>query len=256
MTITKLLQNKQQGLLNIYITAGFPRIDSLTKIIPALEHSGVDIVEIGLPYSDPISDGPTIQQSNKQAIKNGINIQLIFEQLKNTPTTMALLMMGYFNSIYHFGIEDFCKKCKEVGVSGLIIPDLPIDVFTEKYMELFDQYDLSIIFLITPETAVERIRKIDSMSHSFIYAVSSSSTTGQKKSIHDSQEYLLYLKNLNLKTPFLVGFHISTHNDFEFVKKYSAGAIIGSAFIKHIKQSQNLAKDTTQFIKSIKQQTL
>ncbi len=252
MNIKSLFETKAEKLLNIYITAGFPKLNSLEQIIPALSNAGTDIIEIGIPYSDPISDGPTIQMSNAQAINNGITLEAIFNQLEKIEVNTPLVLMGYFNSILQFGIKEFCKQCKNVGVSGLIIPDLPIDVYLKKYQSTFVENELSNIFLITPETSEERIQFIDRHSSSFIFAVSSSSTTGNSKNIEDSQEYLQGLKEMNLNTSILVGFNIRNRSNYEFVSQYASGAIIGSAFIKHINNSQDIIDDVSNFVKNIK----
>ena len=252
MTLNELFKNKKKNLLNIYFTAGYPKIDSLPEILESLEESGVDMVEIGLPYSDPLSDGPTIQQSSSIAIKNGITTELVFQQLKMTESTIPKIIMGYFNAVFLYGVEEFCKKCKEVGVSGIILPDLPMDIYKEKYEATFEQYDLSFISLVTPETSDERFHQIDENSTSFIYAVSSSSTTGKGNGIQSSERYLKRLKEMKLKHPLMVGFNISEKEDFEFATKYTSGGIIGSAFIKHISNSNNLKEDIHSFINNIR----
>lgn len=252
MTLEKLFDNRKAPLLNIYFTAGFPNLDSMPEILMALEEAGVDMVEIGLPYSDPLSDGPTIQNSSSIAIKNGITTELIFEQLANYPSKIPKVMMGYFNAVYQYGIEKFCQKCQSIGINGIILPDLPIPVYQEKYQALFEQYGLAIIFLITPETSENRIRYIDECSTSFIYAVSSSSTTGKGTDIQPAKAYLSRLKSMQLKSPLMVGFNIRTKNDFDFATTYCAGGIIGSAFIKAIEGSENLNRDTKTFVQSIK----
>ena len=250
--IHELFKNKKEPLLNIYFTAGFPRLDSMPKILTGLEEAGVDMVEIGMPYSDPLSDGPTIQSSSSIAIKNGMTTNLIFEQLANCNSKIPKIMMGYFNAVYIYGIEKFCKKCKANGVSGVILPDLPIDIYQEKYREVFEKYGLDAIFLITPETSEARIRFIDKCSTSFIYAVSSSSTTGKGTGIQSAKPYLSRLKAMNLESPLMVGFNISTKEDFDFASSYTAGGIIGSEFIRQIKDSKNLKKDIKTFIQSIR----
>lgn len=254
MRIQKVFNNKKKALLNIYFTAGFPELNSMPEILSGLEEAGVDLVEIGMPYSDPLSDGPTIQNSSSVAIKNGITTDLIFEQLSHCQSNLPLIMMGYFNAIYLYGIEKFCKKCKENGVSGVILPDLPLDLYQEKYQALFKLYGIAVIFLITPQTSEERIRYIDKCSTAFIYAVSSSSTTGKGIGIQSAKSYLSRLKQMNLNSPLMVGFNISTKKDFDFASSYTAGGIIGSAFIKHIKGSKNVKEDTKTFIQQIREQ--
>lgn len=252
MTIQEVFKNKGNSLLNIYFTAGFPQLNSMAEILTGLEEAGVDMVEIGMPYSDPLSDGPTIQDSNSVAIQNGITTDLIFEQLQKHPTSIPKIMMGYFNAVYLYGVEKFCEQCKKNGVTGVILPDLPLDIYLEKYKSTFDGHNISNIFLITPETPPERIRFIDSHSTSFIYAVSSSSTTGKGTGIQSAQSYLERLKSMKLKNPIMVGFNISTKADFDFATSYTAGGIIGSAFIKHISGSKNLKQDSINFIRKIK----
>ncbi len=252
MNLQELFKNKKEPLLNIYFTAGFPELNSMPEILAGLEEAGVDMVEIGMPFSDPLSDGPTIQESSSIAIKNGITTDMIFEQLANNTSNIPKIMMGYFNTVYLYGIEKFCKKCKENGVGGLIIPDLPIDIYQEKYHSIFVHYGIAIIFLITPQTSEERIRYIDKCSTSFIYAVSSSSTTGKGTGIQSAESYLRRLKQMNLSSPLMVGFNISTKEDFDFASTYATGGIIGSAFIKHIKGSKNIKEDIKTFIQTIR----
>ncbi len=252
MHINELFQQEVSNLLNIYTTAGYPQLESLTEILPALDKAGVDLIEIGIPYSDPISDGLTIQASNAIAIANGISMDLIFDQVSKTSVKAPLILMGYFNSILQYGITKFCSSCEAAGISGLIIPDLPIDIYLNKYKSIFDENKLSNIFLVTPDTSEERIRYIDEHSSSFIYAVSSSSTTGNNKSVEGSADYLKRLKDLQLKTDLLVGFNIRSRENIAFVSQYASGAIIGSAFIKHIAESKNLVKDVTSFVEQVK----
>lgn len=250
--IQDVLKTKSKNLLNIYLTAGFPTINSMPEILAGLEEAGVDMVEIGMPYSDPLSDGPIIQESSAIAIKNGMTTDLIFEQLAQYTGKIPKIMMGYFNAVYVYGVEKFCEKCAETGVRGVIIPDLPMDIFQEKYHAYFERHGIATIFLITPQTSEERIRFIDENSSAFIYAVSSASTTGKGTGIKSAKAYLERLQRMNLKSPLLVGFNIGTKDDFDFACKYTAGGIIGSAFIKHIKNSKNLKRDTQAFIKAIK----
>ena len=224
-------------LLSIYFTAGFPQLNDTVSIIRNLEKSGVDMIEIGLPFSDPLADGPTIQESSTQALKNGMTTTLLFEQLKDIRETVSipLLIMGYFNPMLQYGVEAFCKKCYEIGIDGLIIPDLPVDVYHEEYKEIFDKYGLVNVFLITPQTSKERIGYIDSISNGFIYMVSSASTTGAKSGFGETQEsYFKKIADMNLENPQIVGFGISNNDTFRQATKYASGAIIGSAFIKHL----------------------
>ena len=247
----KLNENKK--LLSIYFTAGYPSLNDTVKVIQSLENAGVDMIEIGLPFSDPLADGPTIQASSTQALKNGMTTELLFEQLKNIRETVSipLLIMGYFNPILQYGVEAFCEKCFEVGIDGLIIPDLPIDVFTEDYQAIFEKYGLFNVFLITPQTSEERINYIDSFSNGFIYMVSSASTTGAKTGFGDQQlDYFKRISEMNLNTPQIVGFGISNSDTFQQATQFSEGAIIGSAFIKHLSESG--IEKISEFIKSIR----
>ena len=237
--INKKLQEDHK-LLSIYFTAGYPEIDDTEKIIIDLEKSGVDFIEIGLPFSDPLADGPTIQESSTKALKNGMTTSKLFKQLENIreKVEIPLIIMGYFNPILQYGVEDFCKKCEETGIDGLIIPDLPVDVYHEKYKELFENYGLRNIFLITPQTSDERIRFIDSVSDAFIYMVSSASVTGSTSGFgEETKDYFKRINDLKLKNPQIVGFGIKDKDTFEQATQYAKGAIIGSAFIKHLNES-------------------
>ena len=229
--------NEDKKLLSIYFSAGFPSIDDTVEIIKNLEKSGVDMIEIGLPFSDPLADGPTIQASSTKALKNGMHTGLLFEQLKDIrkEVTIPLILMGYFNPMLQYGVEAFCKKCHEIGIDGFIIPDLPAQVYHEEYKSIFDRYGLINIFLITPQTSYERIRYMDSISEGFIYMVSSASTTGAQNGFGAVQQnYFKRIADLNLKNPQIVGFGISNHETFTQATTHTKGAIIGSAFIKHI----------------------
>ena len=228
---------KDKKLLSIYFTAGYPNLNDTKTIIENLEKSGVDMIEIGLPFSDPLADGPTIQASSTEALKNGMTTELLFEQLKDIRKTVSipLIIMGYFNPMLQYGMEAFCKKCAEIGIDGLIIPDLPVDVYHEEYQELFEQYNLINTFLITPQTSDERIKYIDSISKGFIYMVSSAGVTGAKNSFGNAQtDYFKRIADLNLNAPQIVGFGISNAETFTTATPHAKGAIIGSAFIKHL----------------------
>jgi len=228
---------EDKKLLSIYFSAGFPALNDTVDIIKNLEKSGVDMIEIGLPFSDPLADGPTIQESSTKALKNGMHTALLFEQLKDIrkEVTIPLILMGYFNPMLQYGVEAFCKKCHEIGIDGFIIPDLPAQVYHEEYKSIFDRYGLLNIFLITPQTSDERIRYMDSVSEGFIYMVSSASTTGTQSGFGAVQQnYFKRVADLNLKNPQIVGFGISNHETFTQATTHAKGAIIGSAFIKHI----------------------
>ncbi|WP_375236008.1 tryptophan synthase subunit alpha [Winogradskyella sp.] len=231
----KLEEDKK--LLSIYFTAGYPNINDTVSIIQNLEKSNVDMIEIGLPFSDPLADGPTIQDSSTKALRNGMTSELLFKQIRDIRETVSipLIIMGYFNPMLQFGVEAFCKKCQEVGVDGLIIPDLPVDVYHKEYKSTFEKYGLINVFLITPQTSDERIRFIDSVSDGFIYMVSSASTTGAKTGFGNEQDvYFDRIAKMNLKNPQIVGFGISNNETFTQATKQAKGAIIGSAFIKYL----------------------
>lgn len=235
---SKLQENKK--LLSIYFSAGYPELNSTSSIIETLEKSGVDMIEIGLPFSDPLADGPVIQESSTEALQNGMTTEILFDQLKNIRESVKipLLIMGYLNPIFQYGVEKFCKKCAEIGIDGLIIPDLPVDVYHENYASIFKKYQLQNVFLITPQTTEKRILFIDSISEGFIYMVSSASTTGAKNEFGDVQQnYFKRIANMNLKTPQIVGFGISNKATFEAATQFSSGAIVGSAFVKFIKEN-------------------
>ncbi len=229
--------NRDKKLLSIYFTAGYPNLEDTTKIIRDLETSGVDFIEIGLPFSDPLADGPTIQESSTKALKNGMTTTKLFDQLKGIRETVKipLIIMGYFNPMLQFGVEKFCQKCQEAGIDGLIIPDLPVDVYNEEYKAIFEHYGIINIFLITPQTSEERIRFIDSVSGGFIYMVSSASVTGSTKGFgEDTQAYFKRISSMNLKNPQIIGFGINDKETFNQATEFAAGAIIGSAFVKHL----------------------
>ncbi len=235
----KLAENKK--ILSIYFTAGFPNLNNTVEILGNLEKSGVDMIEIGLPFSDPLADGPTIQASSTKALENGMTTEVLFEQLKNIRelVSIPLIIMGYFNPILQYGVEEFCAKSAEIGIDGLIIPDLPVDVYHENYQSIFKQYNLTNVFLITPQTSEERIRYIDSISDGFIYMVSSASVTGAKNSFGSEQlDYFKRIHEMKLKNPSIIGFGIGNRETFESAIEYSQGAIIGSAFVKFIEENQ------------------
>lgn len=234
--INKKLQESKK-LLSIYFTAGYPSLNDTATIIQNLEKNGVDMIEIGLPFSDPLADGPTIQASSTQALKNGMTTETLFNQLKDIRKTVSipLIIMGYFNPILQYGVEAFCKKCQEVGVDGLIIPDLPVDVYHDDYKATFEKYGITNVFLITPQTSAERINFIDSVSNGFIYMVSSASVTGSQSGFGDEQTaYFKRIADMNLKNPQIIGFGISNNKTFTQATQYAKGAIIGSAFIKYL----------------------
>lgn len=250
--INKKIQEDKK-LLSIYFTAGYPKINDTVSIIQELEKNGVDMVEIGLPFSDPLADGPTIQESSTIAIENGMTTSLLFEQLKDIreSVNIPLIIMGYFNPMMQFGMEKFCQKCAEVGIDGLIIPDLPLYVYENEYKSLFEKYGLKNVFLVTPQTSNERIAQIDAISDSFIYMVSSAAVTGSQSGFGDEQmDYFKRISDLNLKNPQIVGFGIKDHETFSQATKHQKGAIIGSAFIKFL--TENSISSINKFINQIK----
>jgi len=253
--IEQLFEQKKTEILSVYFSAGFPKLNDTLRIIKALEKSGADIVEVGIPFSDPVADGPTIQESNKLALDNGISLRLIFQQLEDvrSDVNLPIILMGYINPVLQFGLEAFCEKCAEVGVDGLILPDLPMQEYLDDYKSIFEKYGLINIFLITPQTSESRIREIDANSRGFIYMVSSASTTGAKGEI--SQEQVNYFKRINamgLNNPTLIGFGISNHSTFKKACTYASGAIIGSAFIDVLRNASDLKKDISSYIKEVK----
>ena len=250
--INKKLQEDKK-LLSIYFTAGFPQLNNTVSIIEDLEKSGVDMIEIGLPFSDPLADGPTIQASSTTALANGMTTKVLFEQLKDIRKTVSipLIIMGYFNPMMQYGIEAFCKKCAEVGIDGLIIPDLPVKEYNENYKAIFEKYGLINVFLITPQTSDERIRFVDEISNGFIYMVSSAAVTGSKNTFGNTQnDYFKRIAAMNLKAPQIIGFGISNAETFQQATKYAKGAIIGSAFINYL--NKNGANSIHKFVAEIR----
>ncbi len=249
-------KNKNKNLLNVYFTAGFPALEDTETIIRSLSENGVDVIEVGMPYSDPMADGPTIQQSGMQALENGMSVAVLFSQLKKIRNQVdtPLVLMGYFNQVMQFGEEAFLVRCQEIGVDGLILPDLPLSVYEAEYQDLFKKYDLAPIFLITPQTSEERIRKIDQLSRGFIYVVSSAAITGNSKEISPEQlAYFQRIENMNLRLPRMIGFGISDHQSFSTACKYADGAIIGSAFIRALENGkEDLDKTIKTFVKGIR----
>ena len=231
-------KEKDRKLLSIYFTAGYPELEDTLPVLRKLQDSGVDMVEIGLPFSDPLADGPTIQASSTEALHNGMSTDTLFEQLKDVRSEIdiPLLIMGYFNPMLQYGIKEFCRKCEEIGIDGLSIPDLPVEEFQEHYKAIFESHGLINVFLITPQTSQERIRYLDSISEGFIYMVSSASTTGAMDSFGSEQlDYFERVGSMGLSTPRIVGFGISNQQTFDTAVEWSSGAIIGSAFVKFLK---------------------
>lgn len=253
--ITKLFQTKLDKVLNLYFTAGYPKLNDTMPILEALQEAGADIAEIGMPYSDPVADGETIQESNQIALDNGMSLKILFEQLQNMreKVQIPVILMGYINPVFQFGIENFCRKCQEVGVDGLILPDLPMEEYYEEYKPVFDKYGLLNIFLITPQTTEARIRRIDEISDGFIYMVSSASVTGKTSGISPEMEaYFNRVNAMNLKNPRLIGFGIKDHDTFTKASEYAAGAIIGSQFIRVLQSATDIKTDVVKYVSSVK----
>ncbi len=251
--LKKLFDAKSSKVLNVYCTAGYPTLDSTLPIITALENNGADLVEIGMPYSDPLADGPVIQESGAKAIENGMSIEVLLEQLKSLRATsnIPVVLMGYMNPVLQFGFEKFCAAAATVGVDGLILPDMPAYEFETKYGAILKKHHLDFIFLITPETPTERIQYLDSLSSGFLYAVSASATTGSALNFDAVDAYLQKLKQLQLNNPILVGFGVKDAASFELASRHTAGAIIGSAYIRALENSADVTATTAQFLSSI-----
>ena len=233
--LNNLFETKKNNLLSIYFTAGYPALNTTVKIAEALEKAGADFLEIGFPYSDPVADGPIIQNSSQRALENGMTLNQLFEELKElrNKVSIPVMLMGYVNPIVQYGVENFSKKATEVGVDGLIVPDLPIYEYEKLYAGIFKQYNLSNIFMVTPQTSTERIRKIDELSSSFVYLLSSSTITGVNLKLSDAIEgYYQRIKDMNLKNPTIFGFGITNNNSFKKACEYANGAIVGTAFVK------------------------
>jgi tryptophan synthase alpha chain len=253
--ISKLLTSKKTNILSIYFTAGYPAIDDTISIIRELDKAGVDMIEIGMPFSDPVADGPVIQRSSETALHNGMSLNILFSQLEKVRdlTDIPLVIMGYINPFFRFGMENFVIRCRETGIDGTIIPDLPVEEYLESYRSLYDENEIFNIFLISPQTPNERICYLDGLSKGFLYMVSSSSTTGSKNGFDNTQtDYFARIRELNLKTSTITGFGISDRNTFKQACNYSSGAIIGSAFIRALDMEGNIKNNIRQFIKTIR----
>ncbi|MEI7627682.1 MAG: tryptophan synthase subunit alpha [Bacteroidota bacterium] len=251
--LKELFARKNKKVLNVYCTAGYPELNSTISVMQALEENGANIIELGMPYSDPLADGPVIQASGNIALANGMTIKVLFEQLKDLRKTVSVpvILMGYMNPVLQFGFEKFCAEAAAVGVDGLILPDLPELEFETEFGAIIKKNGLDFIFLVTPETSEERLRKLDALSTGFLYAVSSSATTGSEKDFNAVEKYLLRLQEMKLANPVLVGFGIKDRETFESASKYSSGAIIGTAFIKALEHTKDIALSVKQFLSSI-----
>ena len=251
--IKDLFKKKQGSILNIYCTAGYPQFNSTLKVMKALQDHGADIIELGMPYSDPLADGPVIQASGAKALANGMTIVKLFEQLRDCRKHISIpvILMGYMNPVLQFGFEKFCAEAKSAGMDGLILPDLPMYEFETEYGAIVKKYGLDFIFLVTPETSEERIRKLDELSTGFLYAVSSSSTTGKDKNMAEQSGYFMKLKDMKLKNPVFVGFGIRDRQTFQAACKYTNGALIGTAYIKALENDNDIEIATKSFLESI-----
>lgn len=258
--IKELFERKKQNILNVYCTAGYPQLKCTRQVMKSLQDNGADLIELGIPYSDPLADGPVIQASGSKAIQNGMTVAKLFEQLKgfrqNSSSgdggiTIPVVLMGYTNQVLQYGFEKFCADAEKLGIDGLIFPDLPMYEYENEYRDIIKKHNLDFIFLVTPETSEERIRKLDSLSSGFLYAVSSSSTTGKEKDFSVSEKYLQKLQAMNLTNPVLVGFGIKDKQTFETACKYTNGAIIGTAYIKALENESDVKEATKQFLDKI-----
>lgn len=251
--ISELFARKKHRVLNVYCTAGFPQMDSTLKVMKSLQENGADLIELGMPYSDPLADGSVIQHSSSVAIANGMTIAKLFEQLNGfrKEVNLPVILMGYMNPVLQYGFEKFCADASAAGIDGLILPDLPMYEFETEYGAIIKKYGLDFIFLVTPETSMERIEKLDNLSSGFLYAVSSSSTTGSNKNMADTEQYLQKLNGLQLKNPVLVGFGIKDKTTFDAACRHTNGAIIGSAFIKALETSPSVENSVKAFMDSI-----
>lgn len=249
-------QDKKENLLTVYFTAGYPELNDTGTIIKELEAAGADIIEVGMPFSDPVADGPTIQASSLKALQNGMSIKKLLEQLKaiKDEVTVPILLMGYINPIWKFGTENFLAACEESGVSGLILPDIPLNEYLSDYQPLYEKHKLSNVFLITPQTSDERIRAYDEACNGFIYMVSSASTTGANKAVDEEKQvaYFNRVKSLNLKNPTQIGFNIKDKASFDRACSFANGGIIGSAFINKISEEGDLKLKVREFVKNIR----
>lgn len=252
--INQLFKQKDRNILSVYFTAGFPKIDDTVLTLKELQSNGVDLVEIGIPFSDPMADGVVIQQSSHVALRNGMSIRKLFEQLTEVRNEIQipLVMMGYLNPIMQFGFENFCRECDKVGVDGMIIPDLPMSDYLSEYKLIAEKYNLKFIFLITPETSEQRIREIDEHTDGFIYMVSSAAVTGTQNNFDSRVAYFNRINAMNLRNPRLIGFGVSNKATFDTVNNYASGAIIGSAFIKAMQEKGDVSAGVRLMLDNLK----
>ncbi len=259
--IDNLFQTKGNDILSIYFTAGFPNLDDTTAILQQLQDSGADMVEVGIPFSDPMADGVVIQESSHHALQNGMNLDILFEQLEKIKAniTMPIILMGYLNPVFKYGMEKFCKRCISAGVSGVIIPDLPIELYIKDYATIFAKSNLFYIPLVTPQTPDQRIEMLGRESKGFVYMVSTASITGSRPNLENSSDYFLRVRKILPDTPLLIGFGIQDASSFNTASKYANGGIIGTAFIKAVKEVSDqvdykhaLCQKADDFIKNIR----
>ena len=253
--IDRLFQSGKKDILSIFFTAGFPHLNDTVEIIKTLDKKGVDLIEIGVPFSDPMADGPVIQHSNQVALANGMSQKVLVEQLKDIrkETDIPLIFMGYINPTLQYGFENLCKKAVEIGIDGFIIPDIPLDVYQKEYAEIIKKYDLRFILLVTPETPEERVRLIDEVSSGFVYMVSSASTTGAQQNFNETkQAYFKKIENMNLKNPTLVGFGVSNKETFDAAAAHSRGCIIGSAFVRALEENPTIEAAAESLISKVR----
>ena len=254
--ITDLFAHKQQEILSLYFTAGFPELNDTVSVLHSLQAAGVNLVEIGMPYSDPVADGETVQLSNMRALSNGMTLKILFEQLadcRQSGVSIPILLMGYINPVLQFGVEAFCRQCREVGVDGVILPDLPLDLYTAEYKAIFDQYGIQNIFMITPQTTESRIRMIDEVSEGFIYTVSSASITGSQTGVSDTMlTYFNRIHAMSLRNPRLIGFGIKDKETFDTACQYANGAIVGSAFVRQLEQHGSGEESIKAFVDQVR----
>ncbi len=252
--IDALFEAKKKDILSVFFTAGYPAIEDTTRIAELLETSGADMIEIGIPFSDPVADGPVIQESNTVALENGMTVKKLLSQVVQirAKVSIPILLMGYVNPVIQYGVDKFCADFSTAGIDGVILPDMPVPVYAREYKSIFEKHGLRNVFLVSPTTSEERIRSIDQASTGFIYAVSSSSTTGARKNFAPEQQtYFKKLRAMNLKNPFLIGFGISSRDTFSMACEFGSGAIVGSAFISLLKSSRNIAGDIPQFVRQL-----
>ena len=252
--LNTVFQKKKKNILSIFFTAGYPKLESTGEILKALNSEEVDFIEVGIPFSDPLAEGQTIQKTSEIALRNGMNINVLFNQIKEVKDQIKtpLVLMGYYNPALQYGMKRLCQEAQNCGINGMILPDLPLEIFEKEYKDLFLQYHLNFVFLVTPQTSEDRIRRMDEASGGFLYAVSSATTTGRVESFSEKKaDYFNRLKNLNLKNPIMAGFAIHDHQSFQAATEHTQGAIIGSAFLRALRED-DLSGSVQEFVRSIR----